>query len=67
MKDPSQHEVEGCGFCPFCHQGDFDRSECSHPDVEKRIDEGDKDFSSSTEIPKRCPLREGPVWVRLEK
>lgn len=67
MKDPYKHEVEGCEWCPFYHVGDFDPSRCSHPDVgKKKLDENTKGFGGSGQVPSSCPLRDGPVWIRLD-
>lgn len=62
MTTPKEHEVDGCGDCPYAH-GQWMAEDCqlTERDVDEYIQFG------KTTAPDWCPLREGPITVRLRK
>lgn len=61
MTTPKEHEVTGCYVCPFAPES----LACCHP-----LAPQDQEYVFSydeTHAQEWCPLREGPITVRLRK
>lgn len=60
MTAPKEREVTGCGRCPFWGDGCEDPGRCL-------ADPSRRESWSHDPVPDWCPLREGPITVRLRK
>lgn len=54
-------EVNNCGDCPYKRFGVNTESTCSHEDARRWPDNVLSMYNIRVEVPKFCPLREGPT------
>jgi len=74
MTDHDTHEVKGCAWCPYAHQGGNGGpgdvpwwASCEHPPPPPGDEDIQdiRDYIDTHNAPNWCPLRTRPVLVRL--
>ncbi len=63
MTTPKEHEVSGCVDCTWARESTW----CLHPFAASDFEPSCAAFAGEEPAPADCPLREGPITVRMRK